>query len=80
MRLWIARDKNKFPGVTDLWGFIEKPTLNANERNWILPDMEINIKERIFEFDSDLFPEVQFKNSPQEIEIRLINKDSNEKG
>ena len=74
MRLWIARDKDKFPGVTDLFGFIEKPTLNANGRNWILPDM----KRKVFEFDSDLFPEVQFENSPQEVEIRLINKDYNE--
>lgn len=62
LKLWIARDKN---GA--LWVFKRKPV--RNEKSF---DIDWGVHERMF-LDESQFPEVTWANSPQEIEIKLIN-------
>ena len=63
MKLWIARDQNG-----DLFLYPIKPDRYVtdyyvffNGDDW-------------WNIDSDLFPEVTFENSPQEVELKLIEK------
>ena len=61
MKLWIARDKND-----DLFLYDVEPTANS-----------IGCWEssgNYYEIGWRLFPEVTFENSPQEVELKLINK------
>lgn len=62
MKLWIARDKNQ-----ELYIFFgSKPFLMYDEERY-------NNKEGAFtDIPSDLFLEVTFENSPQQVEINLI--------
>lgn len=60
MKLWIARDH------TGLWAFSEKPNKMCGEFT------TSTIYCKIYRLDSDLFPEVTFGNSPQQVEIKLI--------
>lgn len=62
MKLWIARDKDN-----SLWLFEEKPHLNHFNR---YADGNIN-HSRLY---SALFPEITFENSPQQVELKLINE------
>ena len=63
MKLWIARDDY------GLWVFVNKPTkttINGDKyfvKHW-------NVR---YSIDSKLFPEITFDNSPQQIELKLIN-------
>ena len=59
MKLWIARDKDG----TLLIHFYE-PIIDGLE--WISLDYRI--------IDKNLFPEVTFENSPQEVELKLVEK------
>jgi hypothetical protein len=59
MKMWIARDKY------GLWLLETKPYINN--------DM-FTCDGNIYRIDSDLFSEVNFENSPQEVEIKLIEK------
>ena len=59
MKLWIARDKY------GLWLLETQPYINN--------DM-FTCDGSIYRIDSDLFPEVTFENSPQEIELKLVKK------
>ena len=59
MKLWIARDLDG----TLLIHFYE-PIID--ELEWISLDYRI--------IDKSLFPEVTFENSPQEVELKLIEK------
>lgn len=61
MKLWIARD---IDGYLNL--YINKPSLDSNDNMYyVVEDDYLNI-------DKDLFPEVTFENSPQQVELKLI--------
>lgn len=59
MKCWIARDKY------GLWLLETQPYINN--------DM-FTCDGSIYRIDSDLFSEVTFENSPQEVEIKLVNE------
>lgn len=63
MKLWIARDKN---GALAL--YTVKPTL------WYNKQYEGTYDSQMIDLDEELFPEVTFENSPQQVEIKLITK------
>lgn len=67
MKLWIAREK----GNNTLWVYTEKPYLVQSFAN---PSVQIwsQIKGDFMQIRKDLFPEVTFENSPQQVEIKLI--------
>lgn len=58
MKLWIARDKNG--------------TLVLHESKPYCPFTNWHNSNQEFYLDSELFPEVTFENSPQEIELKLV--------
>ena len=60
MKLWIARDKNSC-----LYLFDKPPKL---ENSYFFPQRGYDS----FLLDSELFPEVTFENSPQEVELKLV--------
>lgn len=69
MKLWVARD----PDFTEKDGsklnlFINKPIFDNEFNEWCSEDS--------FSIDERLFPEIICENSPQKIEINLINHDS----
>lgn len=64
MKLWIARDKNG-----TLCVFSYKPELYPEYGNiWGLEDAFY----KCIELDSRLFREITFENSPQQVELKLI--------
>ena len=65
MKLWIARD---FDGDLNL--YVKKPLLHYIDQIYytIVSDMG----DDYLNIDKDLFPEVTFENSPQQVEINLI--------
>lgn len=66
MKLWIARNQDG-----SLWLHIEKPSLVYDEelRSWYYEKRDF-----LDFYDESLFPEVTVENSPQEVEIKLIEK------
>lgn len=60
MKIWIARDEDGL-----LYLYMKKPHLYAHY---------FDIKYLIGEIDKNLFPEVTFENSPQEVEVKLVEK------
>lgn len=65
MKLWIARDKNN-----DLALYTVKPTLYSNSYFDSRSSSTI-----VIEMDKDLFPEVTFENSPQQVELKLVKEE-----
>lgn len=63
MKLWIARDKNG-----PLWVFKRKPIRGGKTF-----DIELGIHERMY-LEESQFPEVTWENSPQQVELKLIEK------
>lgn len=64
MKLWIARDKDNL-----LFLYLKKPILDeVFEDSWDSP------KGCFAELNENEFPEVTFENSPQEVELKLVNK------
>lgn len=61
MKLWIARDKN---GALAL--YTVKPTLCYNKQ------YEGTYDSQMIDLDEELFPEVTFENSPQQVEVKLV--------
>ena len=61
MKLWIARNKNN-----DLNGFESKPIRDENSGEFVETD------GIFYSFDFELFPDVLWYNSPQMIELKLI--------
>lgn len=59
MKLWIARDKNR-----DLYLYEREP---IRESDFFYSSYDT------IEVDKNLFPEVTFENSPQEVELKLVN-------
>lgn len=70
MKLWIARDIDNILGL-----FLNKPVC-SDSGVWYVPfDSGLNPSNTII--DKNLFPEVTFENSPQEVELTLLKDDSN---
>lgn len=64
MKAWIARDKDKDnKGIVCL--FIKEPTFYAYDEDQWHGEGELYLGR-------DVFPEVTFENSPQQVEIKLI--------
>ena len=58
-KLWIARDKNG-----ELYGYNVRPyKINSSFQHF---------RGNWYKLDDELFPEVTFENSPQEVELKLI--------
>ena len=62
MKLWIARDRD-----FSLWLYTEKPTKDGTKF--------IGIYDQIYHLDHELFPDITFENSPQEVEIKLVKEE-----
>lgn len=69
MKLWIARDKNE-----KLWLFKEYP-IKKGELFWPTKDNTTGKFTYYRSMPMDMFPEVTFENSPQEVELSLPNLD-----
>ena len=61
--MWIARDKD---GTLSLYG--DKPVIEK------YCDYYSTCLDYYLPLDKELFPEVTFENSPQEVELKLIKK------
>lgn len=70
LELWIARDKDdslnlfKSKPVRDNYGYF-RSSIVVNQCNTDMSDRLLTI------WDSDLFPEVTWENSPQLVELKL---------
>ena len=65
MKLWVARNKDNTVVL-----FQSKPILNNNQEwNEILNEDFMFIPEY-------LFPEVTFENSPQEVELKIVDNET----
>lgn len=66
MRLWIARDKD----TDELWLYSGRPLRDGDIYK---PNLD---KEnfRSVDLPYEWFPEVTFENSPQEVELKLVEK------
>lgn len=69
VRMWIARDKLSY----EIYLFTEKPIL-CEDAYWC-PDLRKEYLEDddYLQLEDTMFPEVTFDNSPQEVEIKLVN-------
>lgn len=63
MKLWIARDKDNYIAV-----YSTKPELYYDEY-W-----DGDYGTQCINLNKEMFPEVTFENSPQEVELKLVNK------
>lgn len=64
MEFWIARDKDGTISLTD-----EKPTLSVSKTNWLTSG-----DSGYIELESEMFSEVTFENSPQKVELKLVEE------
>lgn len=64
MKLWIARE-----GWGGLYVFGVRPFYDEDYDKWESP-----ISGLSFQVNDEYFPEVTFENSPQEVEIKLVNE------
>ena len=62
MKFWIARDE-----IGCLYLYNKPPRL---EKSYFLPQKGYDC----LSLDSELFPEVTLENSPQEVELKLVNQ------
>lgn len=67
MELWIARD---FDGILNL--YVNKPSLDSNDNMYYT---DSDMEDDYLNIDKDLFPEVTFENSPQQVEIKLVKEE-----
>ena len=67
MKLWIARNQDG-----SLWLYEEKPSLvySDESRKWYYEGGSF-----LDFYDENIFPEVTFENSPQEVELKLITNE-----
>lgn len=63
MKLWIARD------CMGLWLYTTKPLFNPDRNEFDFGDGDI------LYIDDELFPEVTFENSPQQVELKLVKEE-----
>ena len=69
MDFWIARDEDG-----DLFLYNQKPSiLKTGIDPW---DCFQTPNKEFLVISNELFPEVTFENSPQKVELKLINNDS----
>jgi hypothetical protein len=66
MKLWIARDESG-----DLALYYLKPELNDLDVLAFYQPQKFGVEYPIC---NDLFPEVTFENSPQQVELKLVEK------
>lgn len=64
MKLWVARD---FDGVLNL--YVTKPSLDSIDNMYYA---DSDMEDDYLNIDKELFPEVTFENSPQEVELKLV--------
>lgn len=64
MKLWIARDRNG-----GLFMYVSKPTFDEKTNTFWTDN------EEFFRLAKNFFPEVTFENSPQLVEIKLVNEE-----
>lgn len=67
MKMWIARDED---GLLNL--FFDEPPYKWIDHDivtWVNDSKNFDVN-----LDDSLFPEVTFENSPQEVELKLIEK------
>ena len=70
MKLWICRNTMDL-----LRAFINKPySFKAYDDQYGIDYDWSDGNPPVIIFESDLFPEVTFENSPQQVEIKLIKK------
>lgn len=67
MKLWIARDKAGFISLHEKSPIWRKNRVNSIE-DW-------HDGEFLCYLDNNEFPDVTFKNSPQQVEIKLVVKE-----
>ena len=73
MKLWIARD---FDG--GLYTFTNKPWLQTVDKMWLDFPVYIDWKDDCSyyeQLDCNLYPEVTFENSPQQVELKLVKEE-----
>lgn len=68
MKLWIARDKDE-----TLWLFKEYPIKKMEKLFYPTEDITGRFTD-YWRMPMDMFPEITYENSPQEIELKLIEK------
>ena len=61
MKMWVARDYM----FNSLYLYKNRPELDGDR--WISND-------GMYSLDNDLFPSVTFENSPQQVEIKLVEE------
>lgn len=67
MKLWIARDEDG-----DLFLYNQKPSiLRTGAEPW---DCFQAPNKEFLNISNELFPKVTFENSPQEVELKLVEK------
>lgn len=67
MKLWVARNKDNTVAI-----FQSKPILNNNQ------EWDEILNEDFMLIPEYLFPEITFEDSPQEIELKLVDNESRE--
>ena len=67
MELWIARD---FDGILNL--YVNKPSLDSNDNMYYT---DSDMEDDYLNIDKNLFPEVTFENSPQQVELKLVKEE-----
>lgn len=76
VKLWIARDKDN-----SLFIYNNKPVIHKEYESFDVDlnnnDSNIFYFDRVIQINSELFPEVTYENSPQQVELKLIKNDSN---
>lgn len=69
MEIWIARDKD---GLLYLYDY--KPQKNEISGKFTCGIKSNGDWSEEYELNSHLFPELTFENSPQEVELKLVEK------
>lgn len=70
LKIWIARDKDGTLGLYKL-----EPILDLDGESWALNSNAGVMYKEFIEIDKDLFPQVTFENSPQQVEIKFKNNE-----
>lgn len=68
VRMWIARYRR----TLELWLYKFKP-IKFEGDYYYSESNEDEDTDNCFKLDESLFPEVTFENSPQKVEIKLVN-------
>ena len=71
MKMWIARTPNN-----GLYVFNTKPFWREDLRLWCEQMTKSGWITAGYIFNSDLFPEVTFENSPMEVELKLVSNEN----